>query len=382
MSRIFRVRINANNWFTLLVITLFLVDFVSKVMFTNNGDTNLSFFFRILGLGAFFLIFGPSNILKRDFYKTLIPLLFLIWLVLLIFLKNENRTGLYWAIKVLTVLLITHIFHYYLPKIDLKRIVNILITLYIINFFIIILGIYFEINVLKMEPLSSYRFGWSGMLPYSGNELIYPLGYSLFLFQTNGRFKNPKDYILIVPIILTLLLVGLKSGILAVLIWLLFVQKPRKIRQFIYYSILPVLISVIVIFKEQILIIYGYWVDMFNKFNLLGFLLSGRNERLGEVTNSLTTITLFKGTFPYWNNVEMDYFNLTLFFGIPIGTLLYVAILKNIIILKNYKNNLGINLFILLTSFFAGHLIESVYSIIPLLLFRESIIRFSSISNV
>jgi len=257
----------------------------------------------------------------------------------------------------------------------LRKVVYISIILYCLS---IVVSPILAVEGLRTYPEESGRFGFKGLIS-SGNETAMILLIACFwsgqIYLSKKRFL---DLLVFFLTIISALMVGSKAGLLIAMGSLLgvFALNFKRLK----LSHILILVSIFLIFIFQfggwlwtylypaIELTYQYFSSRITDNSLSNYfslMVSGRDVKMLEVIAQLGTynyIHLLIGGWPVSNfMIEMDYFDLTLLFGIPIGTLMFSYYFY--LIFKLLDATVMQSLFFLImlaTTFFAGHIIFSM----------------------
>lgn len=248
-----------------------------------------------------------------------------------------------------------------------KFVFTILNVLFATNILFIFLGFIFEIEFFKTFYHKDYRFGYDGIFK-AGNEASYVMISMLAYLYYKAFYEKGNKYLLVFALLASLLS-GLKAvyafiGILAIY------HVAKKLKMIYLLLLVPIVIFsygylLEYIMSEQFQHLISFFQHTYEEHGLIYMVLSGRNEILAheslEVMSHWTWLNYLIGgvdTSTYW--MEMDFFDLILFFGI-FGTLIYGYVFYTLFIRYPYVD--GYPYFfifsILSLAFFGGHFLTS-----------------------
>lgn len=249
----------------------------------------------------------------------------------------------------------------------IDKIYKILKKIYFVNSCLILVGLLLNINLFKSYYNQEYRYGYNGLIP-SINEatLFYMTGLSLFYFN---YITQKKDFWLLVLCILASLLMGAKAMYLFLFLLLAYhILFKANYWQKVVSTIIIIVGTITLIpflLRDKYSYLYDFFIYQYEKNGLLQTLTSGR---------SLFVITRFIENLEYWNffnflfggtdqfkfYIEMDFFDLFLFFGAVGFVLFFVLYFKTLFgKLKRNTFRLFFCFSFFLIAFLAGHFFSS-----------------------
>lgn len=383
----FNTKLDKVFYLKLTFLTLFIADAMSKWATTYSLDLPISLFVRLVVVGFLLLFFIPTKV--SQITGLIISLIIVIGVYsTAVFSVNQfDFISFYTNLKIIIVALIATIIGYYVSFEDLKASLPFLIKLYVSNLFFIFVGLVTRMEFLRMMPGDNDRFGFSGILPISGNEISFLLGALIFTTLVS-KYASPEFKLLnstmahntiLAALLVSMILTGLKACLFGafLVISIISYKSRRTLAPYILLSSFGLLVYR---YLETIQELFVYWLYLFNKLDIFSFLVSSRNLRFLEVLNNINvTQVLFIGTIPKFYNLEMDLLTLVLFYGGLIGVFLFIALMRVVLVRSLNIAALGFNTFIIITSLLAGHLFESIFAILPLCLcstYMNKVLKF------
>ena len=249
----------------------------------------------------------------------------------------------------------------------LNKIYSIFKKIYWVNSTLIILGLIFNINLLKSYYNQEFRYGYNGLIP-SVNEatLFYMIGISLFYFN---YIRRKEDLFTLSLTIVSSLFIGAKAMYLFLFLLLgyhiLFKANywQKVVSGAVVFSFFLVVIPILSDRKYSYL--YEFLLFQYEKEGFLFTVTSGRSSFV--ITKFLDNLNLwgpinyfFGGTDQLKFYIEMDFFDSFLLIGL-IGTILLFKLYFNSIFRRiNYKNfRFFFMCSFFLVSFMVGHFFAS-----------------------
>ena len=210
----------------------------------------------------------------------------------------------------------------------------------IINSFLIIIGLIFDVNIFSSFPGSS-RFGYSGLFTKSGESVLL---YLLLIVYFYAKFLKGKSILPVIYFILIAILSGKKIALL--IIPLLFtIHFCLRSKYKVYFSIIGLfIISIIIFFKRAILDFlfnsFPFWEKILIEKGIWAVITSTRNLNLLKtqtfVENNWSFVNYIFGGVDYNNSkIEIDPLDLFMFFGFVGGIFYLLFLTKNFLILEN-----------------------------------------------
>lgn len=276
-------------------------------------------------------------------------------------------------------------------KLSLKNKINyeitykILIFIFLLNIFCIFVGLFFEIEYLKTFYGMDYRYGYNGVIS-AGNESSFVFVSMISFFYFRAYYERSNKIFLLIATMASLLS-GLKGVYIFIALLLLF-HVLFNMRKKWLFLVIPLGIygfGYLINYMEgdhfQTLI--EFFMKTLNNEGLIYALLSGRNEILANesvlvVKDWIYLNFLIGGVDVCLYIMEMDFFDLILFFGL-FGSGLYIYLFY-----KSFMHTfIGYNFFtfyifsLLILAFFGGHFLTSpvsaVYFTLVILYFQNKI---------
>jgi hypothetical protein len=340
----------------------------------NKYGISISFFYK------FFIEMLIIIFLLRTKYRLIV-----LFLVSFLFFDNfihfliENSSDMRnMLLKYISILIFALFFHYVISvKKDLKEIFSILkynFIFLIINTFIGLLGLGYS-----MYQLGNGEGVGSRGLIFAGNELGGVLLITAGLLMINYiRNNNYKKFFFISSLLILsggvtatkTLLFG--SVLLTLVILNLKLLEYINFRDFIinrkifYIGSLEVVLLIIVLSG----IFYGLYISnlyerlnyFFSKYDIIYFLLSGRNIRILEGLEEFSNYNLFEILFGSFNKAiytENDFFDFLFFYGICGVIITYGLLILLMFFNKSDKYITVLFLFIIFISLTGGHILNS-----------------------
>lgn len=375
-------------WF--FIITYLFVDCVSGYFVQSLAfDPKLSQILKVSFIFIFILY-----VITKKFSVGLLFIIFLFWLFLnpvaMVFSYNDKNAVSFDIPSALRIILIplSSIFFYLLAKVDPFRFLKNVRML-----------IYFSFTLVSMNVLSGYagygfftypdlKFGFKGYF-FAGNELsaLYILLSSFVLFE---MWKN-RSLILYFSFSFFCLLIGFSIGtkstfifssLVIFLIPILILYSTGELKKIYFFTFLFFLFLLFLLFLFFPIFAFISDFHLFSKIlwtyenhGILSVLLSGREQFLadffGDILKDKGFLDLIfgvgSGTPQYqFKTIEIDFFDLAMYFGFPIAfVFLNFALLSVFIPLFMFKTRpfaplvFLINFVFLFSSFLSGHIWNS-----------------------
>ncbi len=261
---------------------------------------------------------------------------------------------------------------------------KLLYFLFFINILCVLCGYMFKINFFEAYYSKEYRFGYNGVF-LAPNESSYIFMSMVSLFYYRAIYENKSKVILILSILASLI-TGMKAVYLFLILLLLFhaINHMKKKYLFILISFSILLFGYLIRYlqSDEFKSLIALFIRLYEEKGLLHMLLTGRDDLLINesplVFKKWTFINYLTGGVNIKiYSIEMDFFDLLLFFGL-LGSILYVFIF-----FQTFINGLLKHAFakffifsILALSFFGGHFLYSpssaVYFSLVIIYFRMS----------
>jgi hypothetical protein len=370
--------LNRNSFDTYLLLIviflplLFIGDGLSKFYLIDKGVINrISLFIRIL-FEITIIAFLLKNINEKiNIYLSLLALLFIVFVVGQFLIENENNfienfISFNKYIYIFLVFLFFQKILRYSVKYQ-KKIYNLLILLFMVNIIFVLLGVVFEISFFKSFYDANYRFGYNGVF-LAGNESSFVLISMISLLYFRAFYENGSKILVLLSIVASLLS-GMKA-VYAFILLLSFFHIFYKMKKINFLLLIPIILYGLSVVWEYLMsnefqLLISFFMKTLETKGLIHMLLSGRNEIL--VNESILVLDnwnflnfLFGGRDVVNYIMEMDFFDLVLFFG-AFGTLVYCYLFyKSFIQELLWHNFFTFFIFSILTlSFLGGHFLTS-----------------------
>lgn len=352
----------------------FVVDFFTKIEKFLGSESYLSLFFRLTLFLIIFIAFKGLRISSLLTSGAIISLAFLVILNMDLggqFFERDIYFLLKIAVATISVILFLDILKKYNP-IRIEKFFRRIVYIFSFNSILVVLGLFFDVSFFEMDK-SEHRDGFTGILPFSGNEVNYfyliTIFYISVILKSERSFGARKKAILVyISYIIMAILSGLKGSIFFAAVSLFYVF-PRF--SFVILFLLVLILEGIVGFLSSSSL---YLVYKFHDLNLLNFLTGNRLVRLQDNWSDdwgIWNVYFGQGSL---TNFEMDFFTLLysygfvgfLYFSIWVFYAFYLG-LKDRRVFVLWSACLGFSLV-------AGHLVSSIF-IIPWLVFTSVSIR-------
>ncbi|MGG7213277.1 O-antigen ligase family protein [Clostridium nigeriense] len=377
-----------------------LVDFINGSIITmlNFGnEISIGKFYRIFTIILIvYIIVKYSNKLekKRHIVGMFITGLIIIAYLLIFFYYHRSFKGVIYDAVSISKLLLIFIIIYGMSFLYRKKLINIDIVNKIFNFYLVIFPFTMLVPyILGLgSPTYSSGLGYTGLY-YANNDLSIVLLISTIYGLNSVIIKrNVKTIILFILNLISLLLVGSKTGILGLLIALLayfifYGKKVIKTKVISKKNIVIIAISFILLVGCILVLFYPVFNKMMDRLiyfynkegNIFAALLSGREKFLSVAIKNLAREKflafkiLFGVGFFYRNNwgkgrlVEMDLMDIFFSLGVIVAIVIVYYIVKLLYEMIKNLNEKNFVFFVcisivLLFSFIAGHVAFSALS--------------------
>jgi hypothetical protein len=351
-----------------LLLFFLIYDFVVKIIV---HVTNISFFYNYVVVFKLVLI-SPillSEKLRKIDLSYLLPVVGLLisYLVTQLFYFNQiNNYNLFFNVYYFFSSIIPLLFVFFISKIEysiIQKQISMLIWFLLISSFFILVGLVFEIDLLRTYFRSS-RFGFSGLLLYhheAGFIYFILLNLLYYKFIKNKTLFNLSLLILIM--IISLVVGTKKTMFLTVFFFIYFFIDNIKRLKTLFVVIISAIIGLI-IFSNIIDKYFVFFYDIYRKSGFLNSFLSYRDTLLTEklypyISQNNSIINLIFG-WPFFKShrSEMELFDATLFFGL-VGLISYFLFFKNILLSKNKQTYFMVSS-LLIATFISGNLFISI----------------------
>ena len=252
---------------------------------------------------------------------------------------------------------------------SLKKVIKNFKMIFLINGYLALIGMLFKIRFFATFPTGTPRFGYDGLiLAQNEASIFYLLG--LFVYYYDWQInKKPLNHLIFV--LFLCLLTGMKAVILGIVLLALFHFFSKMSMKKVIYLILSTIISAIVLVLSisRLKVLFGYYYYFFVEKGFLFTILGGRNTFIEsriipylakwDIINYIIGGQNISNVDDYLALVEMDFIDLTLFFGI-FNAFVFLYLYKKQIVgrIKN-KFFYFIVLVFFLQSFFSGHFFTS-----------------------
>lgn len=335
---------------TALCFSCIIIDLVNKyALFTDGVSTNAF----IIKAVIFIVFLGKQNSVNT---LILVLLLFSMMLAYIFVLENEN---IYFEIYILfrfTIVCTLFILLFKrLSLMDLKSLKNQfeqVLKVFQLNLFFIFLGLIFNIRIFAMDE-NVYREGYTGILPFSGNEVNYFfITVLIYLyFQLKKSFSNRPRSRTYRRMLAVYCIMGILSGLkLSMFVSVLFLILIYPFSLFASMSIL--LIS----FRESLQSLY--LVTHLASRSILDWLSSGRISKFYD-TDFTKSILFGERKFIQF---EMDHFSLFYSYGLFGMSLMLVWKFYLLVAWQQSKSAFFLLISVFAGTFVAGHLFTSVFA--------------------
>ena len=361
----------------LLLLLLYLSDFISKLGFIYNSIFQYSSVITKFILQVFLIVFVLVNKNTKSIeILKYIGILFLIFIIGNLALKNTDNLlkNLFANLKVFDWYIFIFLLFaaYYTLNVEQKQkqLPNLFLmfkTIFCLNTFFIIIGL-----ITNIQIFSSYyygqRFGFNGLLRNATHaSYIYMIFISYFYYNFKRYRTKPNLYLLILSIIFSLV-IGTKALFLfniLFFIYLLFSFNKKLIFPFIGFLTIVIIVCfdfiIHYILNNYSHILYQVYIDR----GLFTMLFSGRNDSIYAhlipfLTNKWSIINVFFGGASFnLFRTEFELIDFLWFFGF-FGTLVYFYIWNKFILnFKELKNN-KLLIFQIIITILAGSYFSSV----------------------
>ncbi len=326
----------------------FLLDFVQKV--SMRFDLGFYPYHRYLKLlFLLYLVFKLAFGFKKLSHNKVLKYVLFLCVVFLI-PANFSSSRLEYFIQYLFFLFVLLFFSSRF-KLKLDSIYYLFRAIVIINFGLIICGLFFNIYV--FETYSVNRFGYNGMI-------ITPMQTSVFYLSSFAISIYFKDYFLMVLIVLSSLFCGTKALLLGIPItyFIFYILNGRKKK----HKNITITLAFVSLFALVKLFSSKLFTDIIEKQGFITGVLSYRDKLFSRailnIENHYSLINyIFGGTDLILYKTELDFIDVFLFFGI-LGLILFYFIFK--FIYKEYcTSSISKSYFIsiILAAFLGGNII-------------------------
>jgi hypothetical protein len=322
---------------------------------------------------------------KREHFRinfVLLALAIFIAITAVILAKNvvgEYGTP-YLIIKIMAVVCLAVIVGSLININEARLILKIFLVVYAVNAITIVAGAIFGLQIFDAGNLS-YRFGYSGLLPGAGNEsanLLMILFTAIYLntFHINYlKIGIRSGYLIFICILMSMLLSGSKLATLYPLV--LFISHRLTFRGLPFVALsVSALSTMIYLYIDKLAVIYGYFVNSYASKGLISALLASRDERVVDYDFDFSLVSFLLCSASKIVNVEMDfltvYFNLG-FFGF---LMLCVPFIYYLVPKIKSRISLAYSLTLVAMIFFAGHVMESAFLILPLIALSKVFLKY------
>ena len=341
-----------------IITIFFLLMFFSDFLIKYINVYNPSFYYRYSGFTKLlFEAYLFYLVIKQGVDKFLILLVSILlgcFLIGQLFLSTNSifegilldeflKGDIYHLNKYIFIILFVCVLKKAINNLELsQKILEIVTMILIINSVLIILGLFFKINIFKSFP-NSTRFGYSGLFSKSGESVLLYLLVSIIFYI---RYLKGKSILPVLYFCFIAILSGKKIAFLILglfyLVHFCVISKNRK--YFITFGLS--LITCLFLFKDLIIDFllkqFPFWKQLFYDKGIWTVIFSTRNlsftRTLNFVNEHWSPINyLFGGTDYNKLRIELDPFDLFVFFGV-IGGLAYLFFIKKYFVetISNY----------------------------------------------
>ena len=383
---------NKINFFTtislLFLPLLFISDGISKYFMVQGMDFyRLSLFIRML-FEVIIIVYILLHI-KKYSLKILVGLLFLFISFLLGQMGIDNLNNLnenFISFNKYIYLFLVYLFFLHILKLkeqQFNRIYKLLEVLFLLNIIAVFSGLIFDLNFFESFYNMNYRFGYNGIY-LAGNESSFVLICMIAYLYFKAFYENGSKIFLSI-VVLSTLLSGMKAVYIFLILLILFHLFNKVKIWTLFFMMLILSFTSNYVFEylssNEFQHLISFFINTLEEKGWWYMILSGRNMILETesalVMNQWGIINyLFGGRDVTQYIMEMDLFDLLLFFGILGGTT-YLYLFYQVFIQKIGKHAF-FRFFIfsiLLLSFFGGHFLTSpttaVYFVLVILYFKN-----------
>jgi len=367
----------------------FISDGLNKLIYLiTENDTPLfspSLFSRMV-FEILALIVILSNLNKQRFYFIVAALLLSICYVtgLVFYLMEYDFPFQYfYHLSLFNKYFFTFIVYYFIYKLSespthIEKLQSFCESLFVLNSIFVIVGAAFSVQLFRSYVFMDYRFGYNGILP-SVNEssLFYFIALSYLYYKV---FVLNRKLGVSIVILIAALLLGTKAVygfILLLVVFHFFRVSTLKAKFYAFMGTIFIAFLTVLVYRTGIAddIIEYYYFLYKQKGTLFSTLVTGRDiyfeTKFYENIEHWTFLNYFFGGQDQLRFlIEMDLFDVFLFFGI-IGTMLYFTLFFRSVFNLNYRKKFNI-LFVL--SYFGlaglgGHFFASAVNSLYLVIF-------------
>jgi hypothetical protein len=256
------------------------------------------------------------------------------------------------------------------------RVIRIMEKLFLLNAYLALVGVVFGIDIFRTYIHQSYRFGYSGVFWVQNESTIFYYCAILYFYYKRFILKIKSKGIFVV--LLASVFLGTKGIYLFMALLLLFhFAYHSSLKTKIYSFIIMISVYWLTVWfmkSEQAKVLLAYFVSKMNKEGVWYMLFSGRTRYLGEINDKILSFWtplnyIFGGQDQSRFMVEMDLFDLFLFFGISGFIVYFILIFSSIFRLRLTRPfNLFFFFSYMLLAFFGGHFFSSVITALYLCL--------------
>lgn len=259
-------------------------------------------------------------------------------------------------------------------------IAKIFLVIYALNSILIIIGAFFGIQIFDAGG-PSYRFGYSGILPGAGNEsaiflmimftAIYLNTYH-FNYLEMSKFNN---YIILLCFLISMLLSGSKLAMLYPFV--LFMSHRMTFRySYIVVTSIGIISYLFYLNLERMQLIFGYFYNYYNDRGIISMLLANRNTRIASYDFDFSLVGFLIGNSSEMVNFEMDILTVYYNLGIIGIIMLCIPFLWCVVPRIRSRISLAYTTSFLVTIFFTGHIIESGFTLVPLVALSKIFLKY------
>lgn len=337
------------------------VDFFVK---NNLSSANFAVFMRV-PLAFFFLLYFARQIRfsRYDiFFFAPIVACILFWLISIV------KEGLisYTELKIFICFVVAYIGLKAGFKPATKTFATALAFFLVLNSIFAISGFVFDISLFETDP-GTDKVAYNGLLTNAGNEsyIVMLVAYGLLRFQVTENKAHGFFFRIGDPIVLVSFLLSGSKILSAAALYFLVRQLLRS--GIFGWICLPVAVGwVLSNFNAILAMFYSYFVYVYESKGLVYLLFSGRNVRFEELFAVESAQALVIGS-NVWKNFEMDAVTLVFNFGVFLGgglAVFYILICGRLI----RSEFAAVGVLLLIQFLLAGHVIDSVLYLLPLII--------------
>lgn len=351
MNKIFNLK---RHLPAIILVAVFLVVVINtQLVYYHSAFRPWSFYVKSLLLASFFVLTFRKEI-KTYLWLIVLGVCFLIGQFSLIQFEIDALKNFGMFIKHIYIFVLFFGFKKLAKEDSLTSLFLALKIIFLFVFASIILGFIFDIP--EFRTYGSNRFGYGGVLSKPSVTTYFIIMAFLFFEIFKKKFKYSYVYLLLC--VLCTLISGTKASLLFLVFFFVykFLSKDFKLNrtQLIVglVSMFAIIISVFVFMKSTLQNTYNEFYKLYENEGVISALTSFRSRKFMEAVEIYSQEWswlnyLFGGKTGYYLNVEFDFVDLFIFFGI-VGSIIYLWLYYKIIF-KFYLSQYGILIIGLLT---------------------------------